>query len=607
MKKVIQNFFLGEEMHAFQYLGAHPHLDGYIFRVYAPKAKKIELIGDFNHWNGKNHCLKKINSKGFFELYVPEIKKNYETYKFHILTSKNTWIDKADPYAFFSELRPSNASKTFDINHYIFHDAQWMAFRNKNQNRPLNIYELHLGSWLKKEDNTWYSYEEIVDKLITYIQKNHFTHVEFMPLLEYPFDGSWGYQCSGFFSITSRYGNPDQLKYLIDQLHQNQIGVILDYVVLHFVKDAFSLGRFDGSHLYESYWLDQRHSPWDTYLFDFSKPEVMSFVLSSLTYLIEYFHIDGIRFDAISNLIFHQGNKNLGVNESGLNFIKKMNHLLSFSFPTVMLIAEDSSDFEKVTTPTFEGGLGFDYKWDLGWMNDTFAYLKIDPLYRGNHIQKITFSMYYFYSEKFLLPLSHDEVVHMKNTVINKIWGSYEDKFKQLKTLYTYMFTHPGKKLNFMGNELALFEEWNENKAIPFDILKYPIHDSFHQYFIALNSLYLNEPALYQQEYNPQHFQWLMCENAAQNIFIYQRTYQQECLITILNFAPMQYPLYRFGINQKKGSFKEILNSDKFCYHGNNFINEGKIAIESIPSHGKEQSIQVKIPSFGALILKYIT
>ena len=602
MKKQVQSFFLGEEMHAYRFLGAHPYLNGYRFRLYAPKAKKVELIGNFNQWNGTNHEMRKSN--GFFELFVPEISE-YEPYKFHILTQKNEWIDKADPYAFFSELRPHSASKTFNINHYQFNDYQWMHHRTKNANRPLNIYELHLGSWLKKENQTWYSYEEIAENLILYIKENHFTHVEFMPLLEYPFDGSWGYQCSGFFSITSRYGNPNQLKFLIDKLHQNNIGVIMDYVVLHFVKDAFSLQKFDGSRLYESYWIDRRYSQWDTYLFDFSKPEVMSFVLSSVCYLIELFHLDGIRFDAISNLIFHQGNKDLGLNDSGINFLKKMNHLLAKNYPSVMLIAEDSSDYPNVTSPTFENGLGFDYKWDLGWMNDTFSYLKLDPMIRGAHLQKITFSMYYFYSEKFLLPISHDEVVHLKKQVVNKIWGFYEDKFKQLKTFYTYMFTHPGKKLNFMGNELALFDEWNEDKAIPFEILKYPIHDSFHHYFIELNKLYQSQQAFYNDEYNPNHFSWLMCDNSSQNIFIYQRTFENDCFLIILNFAPMQYNQYRFGVYQTNGSFNEYLNSDKFEYHGNNFINEGVIKIEKIASHGKKQSICIKIPSFGAIILKY--
>lgn len=602
MKK---SFFRGECIDAYTYFGAHPTKNGYVFRVYAPNAKEIELIGDFNKWDGKNHKLKKIDNCGIFEIKTSKIKGDYFTYKYHILTHRNKWIDKADPYAFFSELRPQTASKTFNINSYVFNDDNWMQKRTKNIDSPLNIYELHLGSWIKKDDNSWYSYEEIADKIINYVKKNNFTHVELMPLLEHPFDGSWGYQSSGFYSITSRYGNPNQFKYLVDKLHQNNIGVIMDYVVLHFVKDAHGLGHFDGGRLYESFWLDRRYSQWNSYLFDYTKPEVMSYVLSSIFYLLKYFHIDGIRFDAISNMIYHHGNKDLGTNDSGINFLKKMNNLISKHFPNVMLIAEDSSDYPKVTAPTFEGGLGFDYKWDLGWMNDTLSYLKNDPLYRGNYINKLTFSMHYFYSERFLLPFSHDEVVHMKNTIINKIWGSYEDKFKQLKTLYTYMFSHPGKKLNFMGNELALFDEWNEDKPINFDILKYPIHDSFSKYFKELSSIYKNNKAFYYNEYNYQTFEWLMCDNNRQNIFIIERKFENDNYIIILNFAPMQYDYYRFGVNKTSGYYKEVLNSDEFRFNGNNYINENNLQINNIPSHGKSHSIGLRIPSFGALILKH--
>ncbi len=605
MKDYLKSFFLGESYDAYQYFGAHLTKDGYLFRVYAPHAKEITLIGDFNHWNTTSHKLNKIDKRGIYEILVPEVKYDYCTYKFHITTYKNTTLDKADPYAFFSQLRPANASKTFDIEAYTFHDKAWMKTRTKNFDKPLNIYELHLGSWLKKEHNEWYSYEEIADRLVDYLKKHHFTHVEFLPLLEYPFDGSWGYQCSGFFSITSRYGNPSQLKYLIDILHQNHFGVILDYPLLHFVKDSFSLGRFDGGHLYESYWLDKRHSPWDSYLFDYSKPEVMSYILSSISYLIKYFHLDGIRYDAIANMIFNQGNKQLGLNEPGINFLKKANHLISSLYPNVMLIAEDSSDYSKVTAPTFEGGLGFDYKWDLGWMNDTLSYLKEDPLYRGKNIQKISFSMLYFYSEHFLLPLSHDEVVHLKHTIINKIWGNYDQKFMQLKALYTYMFTHPGKKLNFMGNELALFDEWDENRSLNFDILKYPMHQSFLNYFTMLNQIYAQNKALFINDYQTSGFEWLMCDNAAQNIFIYERKYQEESLIVVLNFAPMQYEHYQFGINKKHGYYVEILNNDHQNYHGNHFVNDQKIPILNQPSHQKETSIDIKIASFGALILKY--
>lgn len=591
-----KRFFKGEWLEAYQLFGAHKTNNGFSFCVYAPNAKEVELVGDFNNWEGHNHKMKRIHSSGIYHLEVEGIKE-YCQYKYHILAQNNRWLFKADPYAFFSQIRPNNASMTFDINNYQFNDFEWMENRNKCHDRPLNIFELHLGSWIKKEDGSTYNYEEIAEKIILYVKKNNFTHVEIMPLTEYPFDGSWGYQCSGYFAITSRYGNPNQFKYLVDKLHQANIGVILDYVILHFVKDQFGLIKFDGSYLYESYYKHLRYSPWDTYLFDFSKPMVMSFILSSLNYLISYYHLDGIRFDAISNMIYLQGNKNLGENSSGINFLKKMNHTLAQVHPQVMLIAEDSSDYQKVTIPTFEGGLGFDYKWDLGWMNDTLKYLSIDPLFRGDHLNKINFSMYYFYSEKFLLPFSHDEVVHMKGTIINKIWGNYEQKFAQLKTLYTYMFTHPGKKLNFMGNELALFDEWNENKSIDFSILRFPIHDSFNHYFKDLSALYKKEKSLFMDEYNPNHFEWILC-NDNQNVFIYKRKYKKQELIIVLNFSGNNFEHFKFNVNKSSGKYKEILNSDAYPYHGKNKINNYDIEINN-------QSIGIKIPEFGALIIKY--
>lgn len=594
--KLDKRFFLGEYFEAYQLFGAHPLQNGYLFTLYAPNAKKVEIIGDFNHWNGKDHVMKKVHPAGIFQLFV-EVKE-YTLYKYRILTKQNQYLDKADPYAFYSQLRPNSASITFSSNSYQFQDSQWMKKRNKCFNQPCNIYECHLGSWLKKEDGSFYQYDEIADSIITYLKKNHFTHIEVLPLIEYPFDGSWGYQCSGYFSITSRYGTPNQFKKFVDRLHQEKIGVIMDYVITHFVKDSFGLIQFDGSYLFENENPSLRESPWNTHFFDFSKPMVMSFILSSLHYLLSYYHLDGIRFDAVSNLIYHQGNKELGENQSGLNFIKKMNHILSSLHPTVMLIAEDSSDYPNVTRPTFEGGLGFDYKWDLGWMNDTLKYLSIDPLFRGNHLQKINFSMYYFYSERFLLPLSHDEVVHMKGSIIRKIFGSYEEKFAQLKVLYTYMFTHPGKKLNFMGNELALFDEWNENKALDFSILKYPIHDSFYRYFQMLCFLYQKEKCLYFAEYNPQCFRFLVCDDK-RNVFIYQRFYQEECLLIVLNFSNVHFTNFPILNLQSNGKYKEILNSDQDIYHGNHCINP-----KTIPLQNGE--IFVQIPSFGACIFRYL-
>ncbi len=598
MNDILNSFFNGECYNAYEYFGAHPYRDGYIFRLYAPNAKEVEIIGDFNSWSGENHKMKKIDKRGIFELYIKEITSDYQLYKFNILTKKNIWIKKADPYAFFSELRPNTSSKTFDVTQYTINDSKWLSKRNKCLNKPLNIYELHLGSFIQKKDGTFMSYEEMASYIIKYVKKHHFTHIEVMPLLEGPLDMSWGYLCSSYFAITSRYGNPIQLKILIEKLHQNNIGVIMDFVPLHFIKDNFALSKFDGSYLYESDNKDKRESQWGSYLFDYSKSHVMSFMLSSICFFLNVFHVDGIRFDAISNMIYVNGNKDLGLNEPNINWIKKSNDIISRLYPNVMLIAEDSSDFGKVTKPTFEDGLGYDYKWDLGWMNDTLKYVHEDPYWRGEHLNYINFSMYYFFSEKFMLPFSHDEVVHMKGSIINKIFGSYEQKFQTLRTLYTYMFTHPGKKLNFMGNELAMFDEWNENKPLNFDILKYPIHDAFNKYFIALSKIYKNEPCLYKDEYNPSLFHWISCDNK-NNVFIFERFYKNDAIVVILNFSTIQYDYYCFDVTYK-GKYIEILNSDDYKYNGYGCINNYDICLN------ENNQIGIKIPSLGAIILKFV-
>ena len=596
MKKILDSFFNGDCYNAYEYFGAHPYKKGFIFRLYAPNAKEVEIIGDFNNWQGNNHKMKKIDNRGIFELYIDNVNGDYQVYKYNIFTKNNIWLKKADPYAFFSELRPSTASKTFDYTKDFFTDDNYLKTRTKCEHKPLNIYEVHLGSFMQKKDGSFYSYEEIAPLLIKYLKKHHFTHLEIMPIMEHPFDGSWGYQCSQYFSITSRYGNPLQFKYLVNELHNNNIGLIIDFVPVHFVKDDSSLVKFDGSYLYEG--NNKNISQWDTYLFDYSKPIVMSYMLSCCYYYLKEFLVDGIRFDAISNMIYRHGDKNNGLQDANINWMKKANHILSKHFNNILLIAEDSSDYPFVTKPTFENGLGFDYKWDLGWMNDTLKYLKEDPYFRGDHLNLINFSMYYFYNEHFLLPLSHDEVVHMKGSIINKIFGSYEEKFQQLRVLYTYMFTHPGKKLNFMGNELAMFDEWSEQKGIYFNILKYPLHKKFNKFFKKISYLYVKEPTLYDDEYNFNNFKWISCDNT-NNVFIYERFHKLSSMVIILNFSSLSYEHYRFKVSKTHGNYKEILNSDDEKYGGYNFTNNYNIKID------KNNEIGVRIASFSALILKY--
>lgn len=590
-------FFNGECYDAYEYFGAHPLNNGYVFRVFAPNALEVELIGDFNNWDGSNYKMNKIDNRGIYELFVDNIKQDYHVYRYNIRSKKNVWLKRSDPYAFYSEHRPNTASKTYDMSSYSFNDIAWMEKRDKCFNKPMNIYELHLGSFAQNEDGSFMSYDKLAPIILDYVKKHHFTHIELLPIMEHPFDGSWGYQCSQYFSITSRYGNPNQLKYMIDYLHQNGIGVIVDFVPVHFVKDDMALGCFDGTRVYESRYKSRRLSQWDTYLFDYSKVEVMSYMLSCCYFYLKEYHFDGIRFDAISNMIYKDGNKNNGLQDANINWMKKTNNLLSSMFPTTMLIAEDSSDFYGVTKPTFENGLGFDYKWDLGWMNDTLSYLKEDPIYRGYDLNKINFSMYYFYNERFILPFSHDEVVHMKGSIINKISGSYEQKFQQLRTLYTYMFTHPGKKLNFMGNELGLFDEWNEHKSLYLDILKYPIHDAFNHFFKDLSKIYCNEKCLYFDEYNPSSFRWIQCDNN-DNVFIYEKFYQDESIVVILNFSSVQFEHYRFNVSKHEGRYVELINSDNHIYNGYGFVNDYDIAISN-------NEIGIKIASFSGIILKY--
>lgn len=596
-KNILTEFFNGECHNAYEYFGAHPTNDGYVFRVYAPHAKAVKVIGDFNNWDGKDHFMNKIDDRGVYELYT-NIKGDYNIYRYEIETWDGRYLKKTDPYGFYGELRPNTASKTYDINAYKFNDSKWMKSRTKCEHAPLNIYEIHLGSFARDNNYYWIPYDSLAPLVVKYAKKHHFTHVELLPIMEHPFDGSWGYQCSNYYAITSRFGNPSQLMYFIDYLHQNGIGVITDFVPVHFVKDEASLGEFDGGHVYESDDVNNRESQWGTYLFDYSKPAVMSFMLSCAAFYLDKYHFDGIRFDAISNMIFKDGNKFNGTQDANLNWLKKTNNMLSSLFPTAMLIAEDSSDFGKVTAPTFEGGLGFDYKWDLGWMNDTLKYLHEDPIYRGYDTNLINFSMYYFYNEKFMLPLSHDEVVHMKGSIINKMFGSYEQKFQQARTLYTYMFTHPGKKLNFMGNELASFDEWGEDKVLPTHILQFPIHDAFNKFFQDISGLYSSYPLLFDDEYNQNNFRWIQCTNN-DNVFIYERNLGKRQMIIVLNFSSSHFEHYRFNVSKNDGHFVELLNTDDYKYNGYGFVNNYDMKIEN-------NQIGIRLQSFSAVVLEYV-
>ncbi len=577
-------------------------VEGVVFRLYAPMAEDVSVIGDFNNWDCKIHKMEKIDEAGVFEIFIPNL-HNYSFYKYHFKDARGVYVDKADPFAFFSEYRPGSCSRLFNIDGFIWHDRPFLKHRTRNFDQPMSIYEMHLGSWKGKIDNRNLSYEEIADFLIPYLKALGYTHVEIMPITQYPFDGSWGYQSTGFYSVDSRYGNPMQLMSFVDRLHQAGIGVILDFAPVHFATDEFALCHFDGTCLYE-YDNEHKYSPWGSLQFDLGKDPVRSFLMSAMNYFIEYFHFDGIRVDAVSNIVYWEGNKNNGENYGATEFIRRLNGKMHILHDSVMMIAEDSTDFTGVTKPLEYGGLGFDYKWDLGWMNDTLKYYGLDPVYKKYEHDKITFSMAYFFSENFLLPLSHDEVVHGKGTIINKMFGDYDTKFALIRNLYTYQFAHPGKKLNFMGNELASFDEWNENKSLPWELKRYPKHDSVSRLVRDLNLIYRHEPAMYFEEYNPVHYNWLMVDNKDQSVFAFERRVGDSHLIFIFNMTPNYYESYDIGVT-REGTYQEIFNSDKDVYGGSNAYNGLDLVTSNGGPENKPFKISVKLAPYAGIILKF--
>lgn len=607
-QSLIRSCLQGESCEAYRVFGAHftheYEQDGVRFTVYAPNARAVSLIGSFNDWNEYEMFRAEDGTFSIFAANLPE----GALYKFRITTQSGEKHDRIDPFAFFSELRPNTASVLCQMDGYDWQDASWMQTRQKNFNAPMNIYELHAGSWKRPfaeeiffseptNHPPFYNYEELADLLIPYLKENGYTHLEFLPLAEHPFDGSWGYQLTGYFSATSRYGSPKQLMYLVDRCHQAGIGVIIDFVPAHFVTDFYALHQYDGGYLYESEFDHQRFSQWQTALFDFTKPYVISFLKSALNFWITYYHVDGVRFDAVANLIYHHGMPENGLNESGIWFLKNLNYTIKNRHPDVMLIAEDSSSFLKVTAPVIYGGLGFDYKWNLGWMHDILEYLALPPQQRSVAHHQLTHSISYFYSEIYLLPFSHDEVVHGKKTIVDKLYGSYEEKFSQLRLLYLYMYAHPGKKLNFMGNELAEFREWDENQQLSWNLLTYPAHHSFHQFLQQLHQLYLSSPALYAADYHPDGFEWLDANNCTQSVITFRRSnLMGEEIIAIFNFSAHFYPQYSFCLEQNK-TYELLFHTDDIRFGGKTSVNQQSY----FPQHN---TISLALPPFSGLLLQ---
>jgi 1,4-alpha-glucan branching enzyme len=590
-------FFSGLDTQAYQYMGVHKLGDGVEFYLWAPHARNVEVFMSRDNFS-VFYPFEKIDQRGIWHCVIEHCEPIY-SYRYRITAPEGYYIYKSDPYAFYSELRPDNASVMYDLSYFQFTDKEYMEKRHFSYENPLNIYEIHVNGF--KHDGRLTTYRELKETLIPYAKQTGFTHIEMMPIVEHPYDGSWGYQATGFFSATSRYGTPYDLMDFINECHLNNIGVILDVAYVHFATDGFGLGNFDGQACYEYKTGDMQRSQWGSYQFDLGSGPVISYLMSSANFFLNEFHFDGLRMDAVSNIIFHEGNKNIGENQSGLSFVKRFNYTIKKEHPDVLLIAEDSTDYPKVTVPTMYEGLGFDYKWDLGWMNDTLKYYAMDPEFRQYHHNMLTFSMAYFYSEKFILPLSHDEVVHSKKTIVDKMWGNYETQFAQCRNLFLYMFTHPGKKLNFMGNDIAMYREFDETRGMVWDLLQYPAHDSFNRFFRDLCQIYNAYKVFSCYDYDPSSFRWIDADNYRQSVYIYTRYEEDYCFLIVLNMKPISYTNYRIGVPYR-GVYTEIINTEKDIYNGCNMCNFKPIRSHKIKSHGLPNSIEIDLAPYAGVM-----
>ena len=562
----IYGFYTGKIFDAYDFLGCH--LDGNrgYFRTYAPNASRVTVIGEFTGW--KDYEMNRIHDGKFWELITDGVEDGM-MYKYRIYGRDGSVTEHYDPYGFGMELRPDSASIVRDMNRYVFHDTKWMRDRSDCRRGPLNIYEIHAGSWKTnlENENGWYKYNELADILIPYLKENGYNYVEMMPIAEHPCDNSWGYQSTGFYSPTSRYGTADELREFIDKCHQNGIGVLLDFVPVHFAVDGYGLSMYDGTAIYEYPNCDVGYSEWGSKNFNHSRGEVQSYLQSCANYWLKEYHFDGLRMDAISNIIYWQGDSRRGINRNALQFLQYMNRGLKGMYPSIILAAEDSSPYPGITKCADWGGLGFDYKWDLGWMNDTLIYFKDDMDDRIKDYHKLTFSMMYYYSENFILPFSHDEVVHGKATIMQKMNGQYDEKFPQARALYMYMYTHPGKKLNFMGNEIGQLREWDETREQDWDILKYPVHDAFHRYMMELNKLYLEHSALWEKDFDNDGFMWIDCHEEGRCIYAYERRSSTERLVIVCKFTNTPEENYYCHVEGASG-LKLLLASDADCFDG---------------------------------------
>lgn len=572
------------------------------FTVYAPNAKNVSVIGDFNNWDIFAHALTKVDDLGIWSITIPW-NLEWATYKYFIDTGSTT-LYKADPYATFAEERPGTSSKVYDLDNYEWNDDKWQYEKQKIYDKPLAIYEVHFGSWRRKYGQ-FFKYNELVEELIKHVKEQNFTHIELMPIYEHPLDDSWGYQGTGYFAATSRFGVPKDLMYLIDRMHQEGIGVLLDWVPGHICKDAHGLYFFDGTPLYEHNDEFQRENiVWGTANLDLSKGHTRSFLISNALFWLEYFHIDGFRIDAVANLIYYLGDKKNGINHGALDFLRELSQQLFKKDDRVLLMAEDSTAYPGVTLPVSAGGLGFNYKWNMGFMNDVLEYFKKDPIYRKWHHDKITFGLTYAFSEQFILPFSHDEVVHGKGTLLTKMSGDYWQKFANFKTLIGLWVTHPGKKLLFMGQEFAHFSEWNHNRSLDWNLFEYDSHKTANRFVREILDLYKNSKELHELDHDPKGFMWIDPNNNEQSIFSYCRYAKDGSFyVVVLNMTPLTHHHFELGV-PKKGVYIEIINSDKDIYGGSNQYNGQELFTFDGKRHNQEQYVKMLISPLSVTILK---
>jgi len=614
-------FHQGENFHSYEMMGAHPIVynkrKGFVFRVWAPRAKSVSVVGEFNDWNTNAHVMHKLIDDQTFEIFIPGVKQ-YDSYKYCIETWDGRKLFKADPYAFHSELAgetSSNASKVYDLSGYKWKDqAYWDKQTHKNiYASPVNIYEVNLLSWKKHSDGNFLTYRELAKELVDYVVEMGYTHVEIMPITEHPFDGSWGYQVTGYFSITSRLGTPQDFMFLVDSFHAKGIGVILDWVPAHFPKDEFGLYEFDGEPLYEpSAWDRKENEGWGTRKFDYGRKEVVAFLISSAVFLLRTYHLDGLRVDAVASMLYLDYDKKPGEwvpniygenkNLEAVAFLRRLNETVFKYFPHALMIAEESTAWPLVTRPTDMGGLGFNFKWNMGWMNDVLSYVATNPLYRRYHHNKLTFSMMYAFSENYVLPISHDEVVHGKGSLLNKMPGDYEEKFAGVRCFLGYMLSHPGKKLNFMGNEIGQFKEWNYKEGVEFFLKDFPAHQKLSNCVKELNHCYQNTPAFYEIEDSWDGFEWIAADDGDANLLAYKRKDRSgNQVIAVVNFAGIDHIGYRIGAD--KGKYKVLFNSDNVRFGGSGRLKKRVFYTEKAYSHGREDSIQISIPKLTCVYL----